>query len=109
MTPEEKELLINEITERMLLRLPDIISNLVSNQAEVERLRFKFLKDHPEYREHRDKVIPIIEELEGKNPHLKYEKILDKAVPEITRRLGTLKQLNMSKVEKPSRMIKGEF
>lgn len=99
MTDTEKEALVTEIVEKVLLRIPEVIGNLIVNHAAVHKLNMQFYKDHPEFKEHRDVVQSVVEMVEGKNPLLNYEEILGQAAPEINHRLQLLKSVNATTVK----------
>jgi len=72
--------------EKTLLAIPEVIGNLMANHAALHKINHKFYQDHPEFADRKDIVQSVVEMIEGKNPLLKYEEILEKAVPEIQRR-----------------------
>lgn len=99
-TQEEKEEIIAAAVERTLLAIPDVIGNLMANHAMLHKLNSQFYKDHPEFAKRKDIVQAAVEYVEGKNPLLKYEEILQKAVPEIERRMIAAKDVNVDSVTK---------
>lgn len=99
-TQEEKEEIIAAAVERTLLAIPDVIGNLMANHAMLHKLNSQFYKDHPEFAKRKDIVQAVVEYTEGKNPLSKYEDILQKAVPEIERRLLIAKDVNVDTVQK---------
>jgi len=101
-TEEEKEEIIAAASERMLLAIPEVVGNLMSNHAALHKINVKFYKEHPEFAERKDVVQAVVEMLEGQNPLMKYEELLEKAVPEIKRRLLAIKDLDTT--TKPEKM-----
>lgn len=99
-TQEEKEEIIAAAVERTLLAIPDVIGNLMANHAMLHKLNSQFYKDHPEFAKRKDIVQAVVEAVEGKNPLMKYEDILQKSVPEIERRLLISKDVNVDSVVK---------
>ena len=97
-TEEERQEIINVAVEKALLLLPETVGNLMVHQASLTRLNREFYAKHPEFRDKKDSVVSVIEKVEGENPLLDYEELLEKAVPEIRRRVGTLKDLDMTNV-----------
>jgi len=97
-TKEERESIINEATERALLALPETIGALMASQAVLMENNKKFYADYPEFKKHRDAVMSAVEMVEGKNPLLDHKEILKKAVPEIRKRIDTIKSLNIDTV-----------
>ena len=100
LTQEEREEIINAAVERVLLAIPDVIGNLMANHAMLHKLNSEFYKAHPEFAKRKDIVQAVVEYTEGKNPLSKYEDILQKAVPEIERRLLIAKDVNVDTVQK---------
>ncbi|MCC7570624.1 hypothetical protein KO465_04710 [Candidatus Micrarchaeota archaeon] len=94
LSPDEKEEIIYEAMERLTLAIPDIIGNLMANHAALHKINAKFYNDYPEFRDRKDVVQSVVEMIEGKNPLLSYEEILEKSVPEVRRRLAVLKQVD---------------
>jgi len=106
MDEKEKEEIINKAVERALLMLPDTVGNLIANHVALSKLNSKFYADHPEFKDKKDIVTSVVEMIEGKNPLSKYEDILKEAVPEIKRRIDTLKPLDMERVKVPNLSFK---
>ena len=100
LTQEEREEIISAAVERTLLAIPDVIGNLMANHAMLHKLNSQFYKDHPEFAKRKDIVQAAVEYVEGKNPLLKYEEILQKAIPEIERRMIAVKDVNVDSVAK---------
>jgi len=95
-TPEEREDIINAAVERTLLMIPDTVGNLMANHAALHKLNTAFYTAHPEFRGKKDIVQSVVEMVEGKNPIMNYEEILDKSVPEIQHRILAIADLNMT-------------
>ncbi len=102
MTPEEREGIINEIIERIYLRLPEIIGNLITNHALKLRLSREFYEKYPDLKDHKTIVASVMERMEAADPSKPIELIMRDAVPEIRRQLKNLKNLNMTEVRKPN-------
>ena len=100
LTQEDKEEIIAAAVERTLLTIPEVIGNLMANHAMLHKLNSEFYKAHPEFAKRKDIVQAVVEYVEGKNPLLKYEEILQKAVPEIERRMIAVKDVNVDSVTK---------
>jgi len=96
LTQEEKEEIIAAAVERTLLAIPDVIGNLMANHAMLHKLNSQFYKDHPEFAKRKDVVQSVVEMVEGKNPLASYEDILEKAVPEISRRISVMQDLDIT-------------
>lgn len=107
-TPEERESIIKEATERALLALPETVGNLMKSHAAFNKMNSKFYADHPEFKDKKEVVSSVLEMVEGKNPLESYEEILKKAVPEIRNRLNIMGALNMKDIPTiPKKDFKG--
>jgi hypothetical protein len=99
MTEEEIEKIVGIATERMLLRIPGIMGNLMKNHAVTSKLTSQFYRDYPEFVEHKHLVAKAIEQTELANPADKYEDLLTKAVPEIRKSLKIKQSINVDSLE----------
>ena len=107
-TPEERESIISEAidkaVERALLVLPDTVGSLLADHVAMSKITSDFYEKYPEFKDHKDAVMSVIEAVDGKNPLLDYKDKLKKAVPEIRERIKTVEKLNMTSVSSnPSR------
>ena len=107
-TPEERQSIIDEAVDKAvecaLLVLPETVGNLITDHVAMSKINSQFYKDHPEFKDHKQAVASVIEAVEGKNPLLNHEDLLNKAVPEIRERIKTAGSLNMETVSpNPSR------
>lgn len=93
-TEEEKEEIIAAAVEKTLLSIPEVIGNLMANHAALHKINAKFYSDYPEFAGNKDVVQSVIEKLEGKNPLAEYPELLEKAVPEVRKRLEIMKSIN---------------
>ena len=100
MNDVERESIINETIERMLLRLPEVVGNLITNHVQNNKINKEFYAKYPEFKIHRDVVMAVIEKLDGDNPLTDYKDILEKAVPIIKNQIKTQKSLNIKPSEK---------
>ena len=98
MTPEERESIINETIERALLLLPEVCCNLINTHLAHSKQTRDFYVEHPEFKDNKDSVASVIEMIEGADPLLDYNEILKKSVPEIRKRIQTLKNLDMKTI-----------
>ena len=101
MNSEERELLKNEIIEQLFLKLPDIIGNLMSTQATLNKLNKKLYSENPEFRNNKDLVVQVIEEVEGNNPGKEYSEMIQLAIPVIKERIKIVNTLNVNDVKQP--------
>ena len=94
LSEEEKNEIINAAVEKTLLAIPEVVGNLMANHAVLHKINTEFYKAHPEFAGRKDIVQSVVEMIEGKNPTMKYEDILVKAVPEISRRLVIVQDID---------------
>lgn len=104
MTPEEREEIINAAVERALLKIPEVVGNLITNEMRLIKLNKKFYEQYPEFASNKQLVASVVEEVESKAPGTDYEKVLQKAVPIIRERMKTVSNLN-NLVKRPSRNL----
>lgn len=97
-TEEEKNEIINLAIERAMLMLPEVVGNLMTNHAMMNKMNSKFYSEHPEFKDKKSIVASVVEMVEGKNPLEAYDKILELSIPEIKKRIEMTKDLNMDKV-----------
>jgi len=101
MTSEERESIINEAVERTLLMIPEVVGNLIMNHAAKIRTSKVFYEKYPELKSHKELVAAVIEEIDDANIGDNFDQIVERAVPEIKRKISQLKNLDLKKVEKP--------
>ena len=101
---EEKIEIINLAVEKAILMIPEIVGNMMANHAALNKMNSEFYAKYPEFKDKKDIVASVIEMVDGKNPLLKYEDLLERAVPEIRERIKTVQNLNTLSITKnPSR------
>ena len=98
-----KQEVVDEVVEKVLLMLPEIMGNLITNHISKLKLNRDFYLEHSELRDKKDIVASVIEMIEGRDPTVDYKDILRDAVPEIKKRLGQVKDLNFKPVPKLDR------
>ena len=107
---EDREKLIQEIIERMLKILPEVVGNLMTAHATNARLSEEFYKSHPEFKSHTDIVRESIARVDLENPSLGYEDILKKAIPSIREGIKAKEGVSMNRPsERPSLDLNGEL
>lgn len=94
LTEEERNEIINTTVERVLVAIPEVIGNLMANHAMLHKLNREFYAAHQEFAGKKDIVQKVVEAVEGRNPTLSYDKILEKAVPEIKQRIAVMQDVN---------------
>jgi len=106
MTEDERQSIINEITEKLLLALPDTVGNLIANHTALLELNKEFYLNHPEFRDKKDIVASVVEMIEGRDLTLDYKEILRQAPAEVNKRIAQTKNLTLNAPAKPSRHLK---
>jgi hypothetical protein len=101
-TEEEKEILINEITERMLLKIPEVVGNLITLYAEKIRMSKEFYTKYPEFSNHKDVVAAVIESIDADSKFKPFKEVVEDSVPVIRRRIESLKSIDMKTINKPN-------
>jgi len=105
-TEEEKNEIVDMVVdrvmdmtvERLLLSIPATVGNMMASAAALNKTNKEFYAKHKEFDKHRDVVTSVVEMTEGKNPLLNHGELLEKAVPDIKRRIKTMSNLDMKKV-----------
>jgi len=95
----------NELFERFLLRMPEVIGNLIINQISMIKINREFYAKFPDLKDKKDIVASVVEMLEGSDPNADYKVLLEQAIPEIKKRIKMVNQLNMKTVNKPDRNL----
>ena len=103
LTDDEKNEIINLAVEKALLMLPEVVGNMMQQHATMNKLNSEFYSTYPEFRDHKDAVVSVVEKVDAENPFTKYEEILALAVPEIRKRIALVKSLDMNSVSNPKR------
>jgi hypothetical protein len=107
---ERERQLIEVAKEEILLMIPEVVGNMITQNMSLNKLNSEFYSSHPEFVEHKDAVRSVTEMVEGENPLLEYNEILKKSVPKIRERISTLKKLDMKNVtSKPSLTFKKDL
>jgi len=91
---EEKEEIINKAVEKALLMIPEVIGNLMAQNAIMMKVNTKFYNDNPEFKNYKHIVASVVEMEESKNPNVNYEKLLYDCVPEIKRRIAMTNKIS---------------
>lgn len=98
-TPGERQEIIDAAVEKALLMLPDVVGNLLVNQAAMAKLTRDFYAAHPEFKDHKDVVVAILEKLDSEHPGAKYEDLIKEAAPLIRERIAVKQGLNTTHVQ----------
>lgn len=92
---ETFSILLNEILSRVhsssiettMRKLPDILSRMVANTTTTQAMTNEFFKNNPEFKDHKNIVAAVVEELDSKEPGRDYDKILEDAKPIIEEKI----------------------
>ena len=99
---EREEEIIYEAIERGMRMIPEMVMQLVLRK-ETERKQFlEFIKANPEFAKNHKIVTGIIENHEADNPGLSYGERLKEVTPIIKSRLGSIKDMDVETVSKPT-------
>lgn len=96
--------LVLATTEAVLLRIPEVIGNLMQNHAEINKLNKEFYASYPEFRSDPVSVRSVIGMLERDHPELRHQEILDLAAPKIKERMIDVSALDVSNVKPRSEL-----
>ena len=98
LSQEDMDKIVSCAVEKILLRIPEIIGNLIQNHAEIHKLNKDFYSKYPDFKTHRDSVQSVLHEMELENPAMEYEELLKLAAPNIKERIMTVQKLNTDSV-----------
>ena len=101
-TDKEKREIIDSVVEETLLKIPEVVGALMMNHASKIRAKKKFYDKFPQFKENKDIVAAVIEGVENSDASLNFDQIIEKAVPKIKRQIAAVKDLDMTKTEKPN-------
>lgn len=106
LSKEERESIVQETCERILLILPEVMGNLITSHTAMLDINKKFYDKYPRFKKNKDSVMSVVEMMEAKHPNLEHEKLLEKSVPEIDKRIAQLQKLDTQNVTtKPNRQF----
>lgn len=100
-TEKEKSDIVQEVIETILNRMPEVIGNLMSQHANINKVKTEFYTKYPEFKNHVPVVASVVEGIEGRDLTANYEQILNEAVPEIRKRLKIISDLDFDNVPSP--------
>lgn len=106
LTEEEKLEIIDRAVEKALLKLPEVVGNMMAQHASLVKINTQFYQDHPEFIDYKAIVASVIEKVDGENTLADYKDKLAKAIPEIRKRISLVGTMNMGK---PSMNINRDF
>ncbi len=74
--------------EESLKTVPNVVNHVTKQMFFLRQLANDFYKKHPDLREYRQLVTDTIEQIEGENPGMTYEKIAELAAQRVHERLA---------------------
>jgi hypothetical protein len=98
MTELEMNEVVNKVIEKVLLRMPEVIANLIEEQAMANKLNKQFYGSNPEFKDNLPLVTSVIEQIESDHVNLTYDKVLEKAAPIIKDRLRISQECDIKSV-----------
>ena len=90
--------IIDKAVEKTLLMIPEVVGNLMKQTAAYSMINSKFYKDHPEFKDKKDIVASVVEMIDGENPALEYDELLNRAIPKIKERIEITKNMDVKTV-----------
>jgi len=104
LTNEEFDRIVFVVTEKVLLRLPEVVGNIQMSLAETSKLTKDFYAKYPKFKQDPQTVQSVLNEIDKANAGMKYEKILDQAVPLIRERMKVVKSLDTKTLTEKSNL-----
>lgn len=78
----------NKTVEQTLCLVPHMVQKLVKKMSDINKFLGQFFTEHPNYEKHKDIVTATVSKIELENPHLMFDEVLQKAVPEIDKKIA---------------------
>lgn len=97
-TEEEKQEIIDKAVEKTLLMIPEVIGNLMTSHVSMAKINTAFYAKHPEFKNHKNIVVAVVEMMEGQDPTLGHQEIMDKSVTEIQKQIAITKNLDLKNI-----------
>lgn len=94
MNAEEKQVIVQEVIEMILNKMPEVIGNLMMHHSMINDFRSKFKQNYPDLIGHEKVVAKVIEQIEGQSLTMSADELLKKAVPIIREQIKTTNSLN---------------
>lgn len=87
---EVLERVYNKAVEKALLMLPEVVGRLGKRNEIITSLLKQFLSENKNFLNHKELVLQVVQEIEIKNPSLKFDEILLLAKPTIEQKIKLL-------------------
>jgi len=105
-TKEEVDRLVERVRlqtiEDILKSLPFVVRNMVTSASRRYELANKFYEENKDLANDKSLSAAVIEEMDAKYPGMPFEELLEKAAPEIRRRLTLRQDVNYHRTGRPS-------
>ena len=92
---DDREMLVQEVMERMLKILPEVVGNLMATHALNSKLTQEFYKSNPDLKGHEDVIREVVSKVEMASPLASYDSILKDALPEIRQQIKLKGRVSM--------------
>lgn len=92
---DDREVLVQEVIERMLKILPEVVGNLMATHALNSKLTQEFYKSNPDLKGHEDVIREVVSKVEMASPLASYDSILKDALPEIRQQIKLKGRVSM--------------
>jgi hypothetical protein len=79
--------------------MPEVIGNLMSQQASNNTIKKDFYTKYPEFKDHSDIVTAVIAQEEGKELGQDLDKVLTMAVPKIREQIKIKSEVNLTGIK----------
>ena len=100
----------NGAIEAALTQLPEVAVAMIKNTGAVKAMSEDYFKRNKEFKDHKDIVTSVLQEVEVSNPAWDYEKILKESEGKIKEKIGAvsnIEQLSLDMPENPNRNANG--
>jgi len=104
LTTEQLNDIVFKATEKVLLRIPEVLGNLMQNHAEINKMTKGFYEKYPEFKEDTMSVQSVVGQLDRENAGMPYDKILENAAPMIKERMRTVSSLDIENISSESNL-----
>ena len=98
---EMEEKAVQRAVELVYLRLPEVCGHILTDGIAQMKMNQEFYKKHPEFKGHGLEVAKAVEMIDGQNTLIDYREKLEQAIPEIRKRINSLKSTDMGKPDRP--------
>lgn len=102
-TEEEKASIVEAVLERIVLRLPEIVGNLMVQQVQKSKITSEFYAANPDFRGHEDIIRKVVSEEEGMSTLDDYKDILERSVPKIRETIKQVDKVDFKVQAQPNR------